>query len=73
MASTTDVGLEALTRVITMVELTNLASLAGQPLPDSQSPWMSSKAAGFLCLHRELTRVYPGVRHAGGLHLRMPS
>lgn len=37
MASTTDVSLEALTRVITMVELTSLASLSGQPLPDSVS------------------------------------
>lgn len=55
MDSVTDVSLEAMIPGITMVELTSLANLAGRLLPDSRSPWMFSKAAGFICLHRELT------------------
>lgn len=55
MDSVTDVSLEAMIPGITMVESTSLASLAGRPLPDSGSPWMFSKATGFICLHRELT------------------
>ena len=53
---------EAVILGITMVEVISLFRLAGLPLSDSLSPWMSSTAAGIFYVQKR-TDLFLGVRY----------
>lgn len=57
---------EAVILGITMVKLISLVRLAGLPLSDSLSPWMSSTAAGIFYVQKR-TDLFLGVRYTKSL------
>ena len=58
--------MEAVILGITVLKLISLLRLAGLPLSDSLSPWMSSTAAGIFYVQKR-TDLFLGVRYTKSL------